>query len=68
MSTIEQKEFAVTKVLARAGVWYDTRKTAQECQRAGHEQRVRSVGRYEKAGNELADAVANLRKVEAHHG
>lgn len=68
MNPLDQKEFAVTKVLARADKWYDARQQAQQAQRSEHEVRLRAVGRYEKAGDMLAESVESLRKTEAHHG
>ena len=62
MNETEQKEFAVTKVLARADKWLDARQTAQATQRAEPQTRLRAAGRYEKAGDMLAESVESLRK------
>lgn len=68
MDKIAQKEFAVTKVLARADKWYDARQQAQQAQRGEYEVRLRAVGRYEKAGDMLAESVESLRKTEVERG
>ena len=71
MDKAAQKEFAITKVLARADQWLTRRKEAQAAQRGPQEPRVRALGRYEKAGDELAESVEKLRateKTEAHLG
>lgn len=68
MNKIAQKEFAVTKVLARADKWYDARQQAQANQRSAPDQRLRAVGRYEKAGDMLAESVESLRKTDQSGG
>jgi hypothetical protein len=55
------KDYAVTKVLAKAGTWVDRRRAAQKAPPA---QKAREVGRYEQSGHELAAAVEAYRKVE----
>lgn len=64
MNQLQQHEFAVTKVLARADKWLDARQCAQASQRAEHQTRLRAVGRYEKAGDMLAESVESLRKTD----
>ena len=65
MNQLQQKEFAVTKVLARADKWYDARQQARANQCSEHQTRLRAVGRYEKAGDMLAESVESLRKTDA---
>lgn len=71
MDKAAQKNFAMTKVLAHADKWLSRRKEAQAAQRGPYEPRVRALGRYEEAGDMLAESVEKLRateKTEAHHG
>jgi hypothetical protein len=59
--TGKAKEYAATKVLAKAGTWYDRRQATQAAPIA---QKAREAGRYEQSGDELAAAVEAYRKVE----
>lgn len=52
-------EFAATKVLAKACSWLDRRKALKE---APPDQIAREGGRYEKSGDELAQAVEKYRQ------
>ncbi len=62
-------EYAVTKVLATADKWLDRRQETQALSKGPQRDRVRSLGRYEVAGEALAASVEELRKVPgAHHG
>jgi len=57
------QEYAVTKVLATADKWLDRRQETQAFSKGPQRDRVRSLGRYEVAGEALASSVEELRKV-----
>lgn len=52
---------AATKVIAKACNWVDRRKAVQA---ALPEEKARAVGHLKQSGNELAEAVEKLRRVE----
>lgn len=54
----ETQEKAASKVVAKACSWYDRR---QNVQIAPKSQKAREAGRYEKSGDELAEAVEKYR-------
>lgn len=65
------QEFAVSKVVARACQWFDRRNETRALKNGPQRDRVRALGRYEVAGEALAESVQELRKTEAteaHHG
>ena len=59
MSTVPLDSKAATKVIAKACNWADRRLAAQIAPRA---EKARVAGRYEKSGEELAEAVEHYRK------
>lgn len=67
MSDTEQ--YAVSKVLVMAGKWYDCRINLIPLRNGPQRERVRALGNYETAGENLACSVEELRKAsKAHHG
>lgn len=59
MTELSPENTAATKVIAKACHWYDRRKAAQK---APPDQKAREAGRYEKSGQELAEAVEKYRQ------
>ena len=59
MSNVSLDSKAATKVIAKACTWADRRKAVQVAQ---PDQKAREAGRYEKSGEELAEAVEHYRK------
>jgi len=57
--------YAATKVIAKACSWADKRKAVQV---APPDEKARAAGRYEKSGEELADAVEKYRGTEQAEG
>lgn len=51
--------YAATKVIAKACTWVDRRKAVQV---APPNEKARAAGRYEKSGEELAEAVNDFRQ------
>lgn len=57
--TLSHESKAATKVIAKACTWADRRKAVQAAPPA---QKAREAGRYERSGDELAEAVEHYRK------
>lgn len=55
----QDQDKAASKVIAKAVTWADRRKAAQV---ASRDVKAREVGRYEKSGDELAEAVEKYAK------
>ena len=60
MSTLSPENQAATKVIAKACSWVEHRRAVQA---APQDQKARQVGRLNKSGDELAEAVEKFRKV-----
>ncbi len=68
MSSDAQK-YAGTKVLVMADKWLDCRQETQALAKGPQRDHVRALGRYQVAGDNLAQSVEELRKAPgAQHG
>lgn len=72
---IAQLELSVTKVVIKSDNWYGCRQECQRLKNGPQRDRVRALGRYEVAGEQLAESVSELRAADAavkasevHHG